>query len=152
MSVDKSPRPNSSQHQLLPKSVKVRSTCNACQQAKIRCSHEKPSCRRCQKHNIECIYSMSRRLGRPAKKKDPVSQGDQPYKCADGGRSQKRVKTTREKRRESSDGSVTSKPLEESVDDISIEDSLQTPLFADVVDTSNFSGLPAHSFPLFGFN
>ncbi|PYH87341.1 hypothetical protein BO71DRAFT_341250, partial [Aspergillus ellipticus CBS 707.79] len=57
----------------LPKSVKVRSTCNACQQAKIRCSHEKPSCRRCQKHNIECIYSISRRLGRPAKKKDSMS-------------------------------------------------------------------------------
>ncbi|KAJ5801954.1 uncharacterized protein N7503_004404 [Penicillium pulvis] len=54
----------------LPKSVKVRSTCNACQQAKIRCSHEKPSCRRCQRHKIECIYSVSRRLGRPAKKKD----------------------------------------------------------------------------------
>ncbi|KAJ5354389.1 uncharacterized protein N7496_012822 [Penicillium cataractarum] len=54
----------------LPKSVKVRSTCNACQQAKIRCGHEKPSCRRCQKHKIECIYSVSRRLGRPAKKKD----------------------------------------------------------------------------------
>ena len=55
----------------LPKSVKVRSTCNACQQAKIRCSHEKPSCRRCLKHNIDCIYSVSRRLGRPAKKKEP---------------------------------------------------------------------------------
>lgn len=55
----------------LPKSVKVRSTCNACQQAKIRCSHEKPSCRRCQKHKIDCIYSVSRRLGRPAKDKDP---------------------------------------------------------------------------------
>ncbi|KAJ6014350.1 hypothetical protein N7540_008941 [Penicillium herquei] len=54
----------------MPKSVKVRSTCNACQQAKIRCSHEKPSCRRCQKHNIDCIYSVSRRLGRPAKKKE----------------------------------------------------------------------------------
>lgn len=54
----------------LPKSVKVRSTCNACQQAKIRCSHEKPSCRRCQKHKIDCIYSVSRRLGRPAKKKE----------------------------------------------------------------------------------
>jgi Fungal Zn(2)-Cys(6) binuclear cluster domain. len=53
----------------LPKSVKVRSTCNACQQAKIRCSHEKPSCRRCQKHKVDCIYSVSRRLGRPAKKK-----------------------------------------------------------------------------------
>lgn len=60
----------------LPKSVKVRSTCNACQQAKIRCSHEKPSCRRCQKHKIECIYSVSRRLGRPAKKKDQKVASD----------------------------------------------------------------------------
>jgi len=60
----------------LPKSVKVRSTCNACQQAKIRCSHEKPSCRRCQKHKIDCIYSVSRRLGRPAKKKEPQVIGE----------------------------------------------------------------------------
>ncbi|GKZ28275.1 hypothetical protein AbraIFM66950_000087 [Aspergillus brasiliensis] len=60
----------------LPKSVKVRSTCNACQQAKIRCSHEKPACRRCQKHNIDCIYSISRRLGRPAKKKDVDDESD----------------------------------------------------------------------------
>ncbi|RAL15823.1 Zn(II)2Cys6 transcription factor domain-containing protein, partial [Aspergillus homomorphus CBS 101889] len=57
----------------LPKSVKVRTTCNACQQAKIRCSHEKPSCLRCQKHNYSCIYSISRRLGRPAKKKDTTT-------------------------------------------------------------------------------
>ncbi|KAJ5233140.1 hypothetical protein N7468_006096 [Penicillium chermesinum] len=61
----------------LPKSVKVRSTCNACQQAKIRCSHEKPACRRCQKHQMECIYSVSRRLGRPAKKKDATLVGEQ---------------------------------------------------------------------------
>lgn len=60
---------------LLPKSVKVRSTCNACQQAKIRCSHEKPSCRRCQKQNMECIYSMSRRLGRPSKKRAVSTSG-----------------------------------------------------------------------------
>lgn len=66
MSLTKQSKPNAGQ---LPKSVKVRSTCNACQQAKIRCSHEKPSCRRCQKHKIDCIYSVSRRLGRPAKKK-----------------------------------------------------------------------------------
>ncbi|XRM46274.1 hypothetical protein ABZX51_009321 [Aspergillus tubingensis] len=60
----------------LPKSVKVRSTCNACQQAKIRCSHEKPACRRCQKHQIDCVYSISRRLGRPAKKKDVDDESD----------------------------------------------------------------------------
>lgn len=64
------PRPSKANVGQLPKSVKVRSTCNACQQAKIRCSHEKPSCRRCQKHRIDCIYSMSRRLGRPAKKRE----------------------------------------------------------------------------------
>ncbi|KAJ5999679.1 hypothetical protein N7481_000088 [Penicillium waksmanii] len=64
------PKPSRSNTGQLPKSVKVRSTCNACQQAKIRCSHEKPSCRRCQKHKIDCIYSVSRRLGRPAKKKE----------------------------------------------------------------------------------
>lgn len=141
MSLDKPSRSNSVQHHLLPKSVKVRSTCNACQQAKIRCSHEKPSCRRCQKHNIECIYSMSRRLGRPAKKKDPVSQDDKPYKCDESRRSQKRVKTGKKNSQESSDDSVSSKHLEESVDEISIEDSLQTPLLADVVDTATFSGL-----------
>ncbi|OJJ46039.1 hypothetical protein ASPZODRAFT_16635 [Penicilliopsis zonata CBS 506.65] len=62
----------------LPKSVKVRSTCNACQQAKIRCSHEKPSCRRCQKNKIECIYSVSRRLGRPAKRKEATAEDKQP--------------------------------------------------------------------------
>lgn len=61
----------------LPKSVKVRSTCNACQQAKIRCSHEKPSCRRCQKHKIDCVYSVSRRLGRPAKKKEGRANVDE---------------------------------------------------------------------------
>lgn len=53
----------------IPQSVKVRSTCNACQRAKIRCSHERPSCRRCEKHGMDCVYSVSRRLGRPAKKK-----------------------------------------------------------------------------------
>nr|ANF07281.1 C6 transcription factor [Paecilomyces fulvus] len=55
-------------HEGLGKSLKVRSTCNACQQAKIRCSHDKPSCRRCLKQNITCVYSISRRLGRPSRK------------------------------------------------------------------------------------
>ncbi|KAJ5475354.1 hypothetical protein N7539_008420 [Penicillium diatomitis] len=58
----------------LPTNVKVRSTCNACQQAKIRCGHERPACRRCEKHRIECVYSVSRRLGRPAKNKSPRAE------------------------------------------------------------------------------
>lgn len=142
MSLDKCSRSSSVQHQPLPKSVKVRSTCNACQQAKIRCSHEKPSCRRCQKHNIDCIYSMSRRLGRPAKKKDTLHQDEQLDKSADGRRSQNKTNTAKEKYREgSTDDAVSSRLMEESIDEISIEDSLQTPLFADIVDRGAFSGL-----------
>ncbi|KAJ5817396.1 hypothetical protein N7447_009629 [Penicillium robsamsonii] len=46
----------------------MRTTCNACQQAKIRCSHTCP-CERCESHGYECVYSISQPLGRPAKKK-----------------------------------------------------------------------------------
>ncbi|OQE06307.1 hypothetical protein PENVUL_c018G02442 [Penicillium vulpinum] len=53
--------------QLLP-NQKMRTTCNACQQAKIRCSHTYP-CERCESHGYECVYSISQPLGRPAKKK-----------------------------------------------------------------------------------
>jgi hypothetical protein len=52
---------------LLP-NQKLRTTCNACQQAKIRCSHSHP-CDRCVSHGFKCVYSISQPLGRPAKKK-----------------------------------------------------------------------------------
>ncbi|CAI7600217.1 unnamed protein product [Penicillium bialowiezense] len=52
---------------LLP-NQKIRTTCNACQQAKIRCSHASP-CSRCESHGFKCVYSISQPLGRPAKKK-----------------------------------------------------------------------------------
>lgn len=117
----------------LPKSTKVRSTCNACQQAKIRCSHEKPSCRRCQKHNIDCIYSMSRRLGRPAKRREgtPADQGrGKETPC----RVQRRVKTG--KRKTESD-SHAQRQNTESKDD-SIEDELRTPMLGE--DSFSISG------------
>ena len=53
--------------QLLP-NQKMRTTCNACQQAKIRCSHTYP-CDRCESHGYECVYSISQPLGRPAKRR-----------------------------------------------------------------------------------
>jgi hypothetical protein len=61
--------------QLLP-NQKMRTTCNACQQAKIRCSHTYP-CERCESHGYECVYSISQPLGRPAKRKTnrPASAG-----------------------------------------------------------------------------
>lgn len=98
MSLAKHSKPGAEQ---LPKSVKVRSTCNACQQAKIRCSHEKPSCRRCQKRKIDCIYSVSRRLGRPAKKREQrsseqdrgISTEEEAEECAQRPKKQTRKKS-----------------------------------------------------------
>ncbi|EED15403.1 hypothetical protein TSTA_048440 [Talaromyces stipitatus ATCC 10500] len=46
---------------------KVRSACDACQSAKVRCGREKPTCRRCQNQGKTCVYSHARPLGRPRK-------------------------------------------------------------------------------------
>jgi len=102
----------------LSKSVKIRSTCNACQQAKIRCGHERPTCRRCQKHKIDCVYSMSRRLGRPAKKRDSQSRlgqnGDTPV------RQQQAVDYQENERKKS-------KPAKKKCDQASPESDIQSP-------------------------
>lgn len=140
----------------LPKSVKVRSTCNACQQAKIRCSHERPSCKRCQKHNIDCVYSISRRLGRPAKKRDPNLDPSMGQAGSDGpsnkrlrGQKKKKVKEEPLADFDTSEQSVDgeSKPLFDSltfdhghIDDVSNGDaSLRTPTFMDIVTAAPFS-------------
>lgn len=39
---------------------KLRATCDACNQAKVKCSKNKPSCSRCTSHDIPCVYGISR--------------------------------------------------------------------------------------------
>nr|ULT85510.1 transcription factor [Wicklowia aquatica] len=65
------------------KHPKLRSTCDACIAAKIRCSRDMPQCFRCQIYKINCVYSVSRRMGRPRKPR-PTSRGgqEQNNKCA----------------------------------------------------------------------
>lgn len=46
---------------------KLRTSCDGCQAAKLGCSQEKPTCRRCLRHGIDCVYSPFRRIGRPRK-------------------------------------------------------------------------------------
>nr|QTE75985.1 ZopL7 [Diffractella curvata] len=60
-----SPPPSAPKDTNGSKQPKLRSTCDACQDAKVRCSHDNPRCRRCQAHKIKCVYSLSRRMGRP---------------------------------------------------------------------------------------
>ncbi|KAI1799998.1 hypothetical protein F4811DRAFT_58863 [Daldinia bambusicola] len=54
------------------KPVKYRTSCDRCQNIKLRCSQDKPSCKRCISKGVRCIYSPLRRMGRP-KKVDPVA-------------------------------------------------------------------------------
>ncbi|KAL3473363.1 hypothetical protein BJX99DRAFT_261427 [Aspergillus californicus] len=141
----------------LPKSVKVRSTCNACQQAKIRCSHERPSCKRCQKHGIECVYSISRRLGRPAKKRDPTLDNSATGHGGIDGQSGKKIRGPKKKKVKEEpmpdigllepSTSPEDRPFFDSanfphthINDASVEDSiLPTPTFMDMAPTASFS-------------
>ena len=52
----------------VPPSVtsKMRSSCNACTDAKIGCSKGRPTCARCARRKETCIYEPVRRAGRPA--------------------------------------------------------------------------------------
>ncbi|KAL4746294.1 hypothetical protein BDW72DRAFT_38406 [Aspergillus terricola var. indicus] len=41
--------------------AKLRASCDACNESKVRCSQTKPKCARCDKQGIHCIYGLSRR-------------------------------------------------------------------------------------------
>ncbi|KAL7811118.1 cytochrome P450 [Trichoderma gracile] len=56
---------------------KYRTSCDNCQTAKVKCGHEKPSCRRCSVHRVDCVYSLSRRMGRPRAKKVAANDSSQ---------------------------------------------------------------------------
>ncbi|KAL1971163.1 hypothetical protein VTN77DRAFT_114 [Rasamsonia byssochlamydoides] len=49
----------------LPRSQKLKDTCDLCSASKVRCSKEKPVCGRCEKYGYPCFYSPARRMGRP---------------------------------------------------------------------------------------
>ncbi|EXF85209.1 hypothetical protein CFIO01_03280 [Colletotrichum fioriniae PJ7] len=46
---------------------RLRNSCDRCQDTKLKCSQEKPACRRCARLGLPCVYSPIRRLGRPRK-------------------------------------------------------------------------------------
>ena len=59
---------------------KFRNSCDACQEAKLGCGQEKPTCRRCLRHNQPCVYSPFRRIGRPRRSTNtqPTNATDTP--------------------------------------------------------------------------
>ena len=47
------------------KTPKLRGSCDACSQSKVKCDKEQPTCNRCVNLGISCNYSPSRRMGKP---------------------------------------------------------------------------------------
>ena len=53
------------QNQVGEKAPKYRASCDACNEAKVRCSQTRPSCARCLKNqNRRCVYGVSKRSGK----------------------------------------------------------------------------------------
>ena len=64
---------------------KLRSTCDACKDAKTRCNREVPSCYRCRNQKLKCVYNLSRRMGRPRRLKTCVESNDTGQSLGRGG-------------------------------------------------------------------
>ncbi|KAK3320227.1 hypothetical protein B0T19DRAFT_283995 [Cercophora scortea] len=47
------------------KSIRFRLSCDQCQDARTKCSRDKPRCARCAKRDSDCVYSPVRTMGRP---------------------------------------------------------------------------------------
>ena len=58
------------------KGTKLRSTCDACKDAKVRCNRETPSCYRCRNQKLKCVYNLSRRMGRPRRNRNDGESND----------------------------------------------------------------------------
>ncbi len=82
------------------KGTKLRATCDACKDAKVRCNRDVPTCYRCRNQKLKCVYNLSRRMGRPRRNKSDVDSGalgaeDEQDKeqgqnnCDEGGRKDK---------------------------------------------------------------
>lgn len=51
---------------------KLRSSCDACGAAKVRCDKTQPRCGRCAAGGITCVYGLSRKFGKAPRKKAPT--------------------------------------------------------------------------------
>lgn len=51
------------------KKLKLRASCDACAASKIRCSKEHPTCARCSANKSQCVYGVSRKHGKPGRKR-----------------------------------------------------------------------------------
>ncbi|KAK5132934.1 hypothetical protein LTR08_008382 [Meristemomyces frigidus] len=51
-----------------PAPLKRRAACEECRTKKLKCTREQPSCSRCAREHIGCVYSVQKEMGRPKKR------------------------------------------------------------------------------------
>ncbi|KAH8698981.1 hypothetical protein BGW36DRAFT_358488 [Talaromyces proteolyticus] len=52
-----------------PRPSKLRSSCDACGAAKLKCDRGKPECERCISLGLQCVYGISRKMGKPPRQR-----------------------------------------------------------------------------------
>ena len=63
---------------------KVRSSCDGCGAAKLKCDRGQPECSRCVSYGIPCVYGISRRMGKP--RRDSTRRNSVPTTSSDSTR------------------------------------------------------------------
>ena len=51
------------------KALRLRSSCEGCGSAKVKCNRGQPTCSRCATLSLTCVYGISRRFGKPPRKR-----------------------------------------------------------------------------------
>lgn len=52
----------------MPAPPKLRSSCDRCGMAKVKCDRGQPECGRCISHGLPCVYGVSRKMGKPPRR------------------------------------------------------------------------------------
>lgn len=55
--------------QQTPRPRKLRSSCDSCGAAKLKCDRGRPQCGRCVSLELKCVYGVSRKMGKPPREK-----------------------------------------------------------------------------------
>ena len=56
--------------------LRKRAACDECRAKKLKCTGEQPTCSRCAREKITCVYSTQKRMGRPKKRQRMDSDHD----------------------------------------------------------------------------
>ncbi|KAL4864922.1 hypothetical protein BDV12DRAFT_188573 [Aspergillus spectabilis] len=61
-----------------PEDLPLRNSCGNCNQAKVKCSKDRPTCRRCVTRNTPCTYAVSMRGVKRTRTEQPIEETGQP--------------------------------------------------------------------------